>query len=176
MALSDLSCLNDQILDFYLLQERDLALFRQLYGSVEVMKHIGKPLTELQLVASFGRAVDFNHDPLSEKKLFVIRNKRLALPVGITGITVTNKLNRIFEFGVMLLPDFYRKGLAEHISRRVVGWLISSCNAQRIVIEIDTLNIAARKVAEKVGFIPDSENSRYFVFSGDYHERTDRFS
>lgn len=169
MVLSDLSCLNDHILDFHLLQDQDLELFCQLYGSAKVMKYIVEPLTERQLFASFRRAVSFNQDELADKKLIVARHQESALSVGIVGVTLINASDRIFEFGIMLLPDFYHKGLAEQISRRVVSWLVSSCNARRIVIEIDTLNIAARKIAERIGFKPDCENSRYFVLSGDYY-------
>jgi len=174
LVFPDLSCLNDKALGFHLLQDGDYELFSQLYGSAEVMRYIGEPLTSQQLGASFNRAIHFNQDELADKKLIVARDKRLTLSVGVTGVTLLSESDRIFEFGVMLLPGFYHKGLAEHISRRVVGWLISSCYARRIVIEIDTLNISARKVAERIGFKPDCENSRYFVFNGDnYHERTD---
>ncbi|MDX3775817.1 GNAT family protein, partial [Chromatiaceae bacterium AAb-1] len=104
------------------------------------------------------------------ERLFITINCLLSKrAIGIAGFTLhSDGSGKAIEFGVMLIPDYQGQGIAASITLNAVNWIFSSLNIQRVIVEIDGLNIAARKTAEKVGFQPSENDPRFYILTANY--------
>jgi RimJ/RimL family protein N-acetyltransferase len=69
------------------------------------------------------------------------------------------------EVGYGIMPEFRRQGYAAEVARRVRDYGYRDRGFTRLVSYIDPANTASRKVAEKLGAVPDGE----FLMSGKPH-------
>lgn len=76
--------------------------------------------------------------------------------VGSTSIGNISKRDRRAEIGWTWLANAYKgKGYNKSVKLKLLQYLFEECGMQRVELKTDVLNIAARKGAEKAGFVEE---------------------
>jgi RimJ/RimL family protein N-acetyltransferase len=82
---------------------------------------------------------------------------------GVLGFEVANRRSRIADLrGLMLLPAFRGRGLADEAARRLVRHLFLDLDYHRVELECYGFNERAIRHAERVGFIKEGVRRRAY--------------
>lgn len=75
--------------------------------------------------------------------------------------------NSIADIGILIgEKDYWGKGFATESFSAVVYFLLHDVNIRKITAGMISSNIGMRKVAEKIGMIPDGVRNRHYFFEG----------
>lgn len=71
--------------------------------------------------------------------------------IGVAGLRPTNE-NKVFEFGVHLLPNFWHQGFASEAGHHILNWGFNSLDAMEIRAGHNPNNYASKKMLTSLGF------------------------
>lgn len=130
-------------------------LYQQLYQNPSVMKYIGTPLNNEQVVKSFELLIE--RDGLFADQMTMMIHYR-AKYVGL--IQAKLKENH-WSLGIMLLPEYHGKGIAQESHELIIKLIEQSPNFskhQSLLAKCMSANKAANALYRNLGFkLMDSE-------------------
>ncbi|MGW6602193.1 GNAT family N-acetyltransferase [Streptomyces sp. NPDC055036] len=75
--------------------------------------------------------------------------------------------NESCSFRIALVPNAHGRGLGTEATRLIVGYGFEQLSLHRISLEVYTFNPRARRVYEKVGFVPEGVMREALLWEGD---------
>lgn len=131
-------------------QTGDLSVGIKLWGNEEVMKYIEPVLSESQVVLSIERGIE--HYKLHGVQLFAMVLKETNEVIGCCGLSVEDKDEKLYEFGIHIIPEFHHKGFGYEAGKAVLKFA-DTIDYQKIIAACHLENIYSRKLLLKLGFI-----------------------
>ena len=112
-----------------LIDAGDRALYHALYASPEVMRTIGPPRAGADIDAQFGRVLKHNRLATPGHRAWAISAAGSHEPFGLTALLRDG--NRA-EFGIMLLPHAWRRGIASAAVRALLPLAFHGLRLERL--------------------------------------------
>ena len=129
---------------------------------------------------------------IAENQLLQIKNYTFAIEhkssgefMGLFGLKLGNAKYKRAEVWYKIHPDYWKKGFASEILRKVIVFGFESLKLHRIQAGSAVNNVGSIKVLEKAGFIREgrgrqvlplksgwSDNFEYSILESDYHKET----
>lgn len=130
----------------------DLPMAQSLWGNPEVSRfiHAKGTYSPEEVSARLEREMDTQRRfGIQYWPVFLLTS---GVFVGCCGLRPYEKRPGILELGVHLLPDFWRQGLAQEASRRVIDHAFEILNADALFAGHNPGNTASRDLLTRLGF------------------------
>jgi len=144
--------LRSKRLGFRSWREQDLSLAIVLWGDPEVTK----------LIDARPKLSDEDVKQLLEKQIAIERENRIQYwpmflledgeHIGCCGIRPYDPPQRIYELGVHIRSNYWRRGLAEEATSTVIDYAFEKLDAAALFAGHNPHNDASRRLLEKLGF------------------------
>ena len=137
----------------------DQALYRELYCSPKVMRHIGKPLSQIEADKAFATAMTsmapYLSLPTTNNRYmnWTIIESASQEAIGIEGLTWHSTDRTLAEIGIMLLPKSNGKRYPEEAMGALMEYAYQRLNIHRIHAHFAAKNLATERFVKKLGFI-----------------------
>lgn len=142
------------------MRSKDFALHCVLVSNEKVMKMVsGKVMNPGETKDKFGKILQANciHPDLG---YFKITNSQTGNFIGVAKIELREKTSNEAELGYLILPEFWGKGIASKVVKRLMDLAREEKQLKSLYAIIDPDNIPSRKILENNGFI--SKESKEF--------------
>lgn len=133
------------------LESCDRALFHELYGDAETMRHIGRPASRAENAASFRATLQALHQPRRPQFLAVVR-KRDGAAIGICSIRRISTRERSAEIGIMLVRKARGYGYALEARRAFIDAVFRALPIDTIWVQNHKSNVDVARLNAKLGF------------------------
>lgn len=95
-----------------------------------------------------------------------------GVPVGLIGLLGIDKVNEKAEFYISMgEPRFKRKGIATTATEIILEYAFKELALNKVYLNVDSENIAACRLYEKVGFVCEGEFKEDMLFKGKLIDR-----
>lgn len=138
------------------MDERDEALYCRIYTDAELMKHVGEPLTSAAALAGFAKVCRFNREDEFRYRCWAIVERETG---DIAGLAALMGNRERAEFGMMVLPDWQSRGLAQEVVPRLVDLAFEEYGVAETFTRHLVANRAGAAVMRKLGFKPAPESA-----------------
>lgn len=88
--------------------------------------------------------------------------------IGTVGFYRLKKEHHRAEIGYMLLPEYWRKGIATEACLAVLDYGFNTINFHSIEADINPDNIASKAILEKLGFIKEAHFKESYFYDGKF--------
>lgn len=106
----------------------------------------------------------------ADEQLFVIVGVKENKPVGIIRFFNMNNLNRSAELGLLMDPDYRRKGYGTEAARILTLWLFRTRDLNKVYANTSSLNKSAVGMLEKAGFKRDGILRHHYYYDGELRD------
>lgn len=124
------------------------------------MHYIAAPFSYVQTAAMLNTMLRKQKQQQCDSLILLLKNKNSLIEYGISGMPYIDFVNKKAEIGVILLLKFQNIGVALEVMRAIVAKLIA-LEIKTIYMQISPTNKAAILLASKLGFIANTEKTRY---------------
>ena len=141
----------------------DFPDYLRLVSQEEVMKHItGNGLTVDDAQIRFQVALDADQNR-ADMGFLAVKEKATGAFIGLSKIVPFE--NSLTEIGYALLPEFWGKGYASEITKRLIDYAKEQGNIKELIGVVDPENQPSIRVLTKLDFVFYREviNARNFV-------------
>jgi len=128
----------------------DVSVGIKLWGNEEVMKYIEPVLSESQVALSIERGIE--HYKSHGVQLFAMVLKETNEVIGCCGLSVEDKDEKLYEFGIHIIPEFHHRGFGYEAGKAVLKFA-DTIDYKKIIAACHLENIYSRKLLLKLGFI-----------------------
>lgn len=145
--------LEDLRLEKMKMESKDFTLHYLLVSNEKVMKMVsGKIMNPEEARDKFDKILQANrlHPELGYFKITKTLNEEF---IGVAKIELKEKISNEAELGYLILPEFWGKGIAGKVAKRLIELASEEKQLDKLYAIIDPENIPSRKVLEKNGFI-----------------------
>lgn len=132
------------------LEPVDRALFHQLYGDAETMRHIGRAASERENNASFRATLNATRKS-RRPRFFTILKKRGA-PIGLCSIRSISVRDRSAEVGIMLVRSALRRGYGSEALSALVDVTFGALPIDIVWAQYRPANAGIARLIESLGF------------------------
>jgi [ribosomal protein S5]-alanine N-acetyltransferase len=136
-----------------------------------VMKFIGKnPMTTMQEAIDFYNLINdslHNNTGITWAMALIDSPEKM---IGTIGLWRLIKEHFRAEIGYMLMPGYWKKGLAKEAVLRVIQFGFDQMNLHSIEAHIHPKNLASASLLEATGFIREAYFKEHFFFNGAFED------
>ncbi|MDQ3287523.1 MAG: GNAT family N-acetyltransferase [Pseudomonadota bacterium] len=137
----------------------DQALYLALYSDMKVMLHIGSPLTLDAAARGFAEVMRQAGEQAGSLSVWVLSERVSDVRIGI--LALSGKAGgESLELGAMLLPEAQGRGFAAESQAALLDRLFQTTRIRAVWSRNAELNLAARSVRMKLGFLQVSAASQ----------------
>jgi [ribosomal protein S5]-alanine N-acetyltransferase len=136
-------------------QEEDLRRLAELMADSDFMRFSLGPYTRKQTQAVLQKFLTWSQAGLPSPFAVVLRENNDVL--GYCGFLHHSELPDEVEIGYRLDPAYWNRGLITEAARTVRDHAFGDLKLPRVISLIHPENIPSRRVAEKIGLIPEKE-------------------
>ena len=153
------------------LDDADPQQLFKLRADKDVMKHIGKkPMTAIEEAHDFIKMINDLLQENSGITWAMVFKEEPGKLIGTIGLWRLIKEHYRAEIGYMLLPEFWRKGIAKEAIIKVLDYGFNELKLHSVEGKITPLNIASAKTLESTGFIREAYFEEDFLFNGKFED------
>ena len=149
----------------------DIEEIYKMRSDKKVMKFIGKnPITTMQQAIDFYNLVNDsleNNTGITWTIALIDSPKKM---IGTIGLWRVIKEHFRAEIGYMLIPDYWKKGLAKEAVFKVIDYGFDQMNLHSIEAHIHPENSASARLLESTGFIREAYFKEDFFFNGVFED------
>jgi RimJ/RimL family protein N-acetyltransferase len=106
----------------------------------------------------------------SDDTTFLVIESREGDVVGSTSVSRADRRNRVFGYGLALLPPYRRKGFGTEAARLLLRFYFDELGYQRCESEVYAFNESSISFHEKLGFVVEGRRRRAVYTQGTYHD------
>ena len=153
-----------------LIKEDTEQIFK-LRSDENVMKFIGKkPIVSMNEAIDFFNLVDNSLENNFGITWAMALKESPEKMIGTMGLWRLIKENFRAEVGYMLLPQYWKKGLAKEALREVIKYGFDEMKLHSIEAHISPRNTASASLLEKTGFAKEAYFKEDFFFNGTFED------
>jgi ribosomal-protein-alanine N-acetyltransferase len=153
-----------------LIKEDTEQIFK-LRSNENVMKFIGKsPVTSMDEAIAFFDLVNNSLENNSGISWAIALKESPEKMIGTIGLWRLIKENFRAEVGYMLLPEYWKKGLAKEALLKVIDFGFNEMKLHSIEAHISPRNTASALLLEKTGFAKEAYFKEDFYFDGAFED------
>lgn len=131
----------------------DWPLFLRLHQEPEVIRYAFDPPTNEEILQRFHSRLPKWTWESDHWLCLGIFEQESNVPIGVTGLCVTERKEGEIELGYLLLPEFHGKGIGTESLLALLDYIKQSLPVKKIIAIVTDGNLASTKVLEKSGFI-----------------------
>lgn len=131
------------------MQAEDKALFLAVYCNPKVMRQIADPLTETHASAVFSKLINKNPEQRSHYYWVVETSGVPDASAGLGALIIHS--DQSVEVGLMLLPDFSRRGIALKASAALTKYAFEDWRAENILVQHLAANLPVPPIVRAMG-------------------------
>ncbi|MEO8803779.1 MAG: GNAT family N-acetyltransferase [Rudaea sp.] len=131
---------------------RDLALFRNLYGDAETMRHIGRPMPSAQAAGSLRATINAARNT-GGPYFFVIVEGCSERSIGLCSIRGFSARTCRVEAGLMLLRAARGQGYATEALGALIDAAFQSLPIDSVWVQYRPANVIAARLCDALGFV-----------------------
>src|SRR5262249_7704702 len=133
----------------------DLERLAELMANQDFMRFSLGPYTHEQTQGVLNKILGWNQAGVPSQFAVVFRESNKVL--GYCGFLHHPELPDEIEIGYRLDPAYWNRGLITEAARAVRDYAFASLKLPRVISLIHPENIPSRRVAEKIGLVPEKE-------------------
>ena len=137
------------------LAQRDLALFRALYCNAATMRHIGKPMSRADALASLRATLAAARKP-DGPRFFVIAERESRRGIGLCSHRPAIWRKNSAELGIMLVPRARGRGYAHEALQALIRMAFFQLRAKAVWVQYRRANVIMARLCEAAGFETES--------------------
>lgn len=132
----------------------DEPFYCRIYGDVEILRHVGMPLSMERARRSFAAALTHTWAHVPREIFAVLTCADGAEDLGICGLRAIDLQQRRAEAGILLSVPARGRGLAAEALRALLSRTFETLPVDEIAVEYSPYNGAMARLALRAGFTP----------------------
>jgi len=148
----------------------DLEDIHHLHSIFEVdeFNTVGLPKNIEETRQNIKPYVEANEKNLQSKYTWSVKLVETNVFIGLAGISLSNDKFKTGEIFYKLLPDFWGKGYATEVSRKIIETGFENFKLHRITAELAIENIKSKRVLEKSGMVKEGLLRKILPIRGEW--------
>ncbi|AWB67683.1 hypothetical protein C2869_15095 [Saccharobesus litoralis] len=148
------------------LKQSDFELYNALYSNDTVMQYIGPVWSRARVEQEFSLYIAPWFDEEGQWLSYAINYN--SQTVGVVGLKLVSKSDNRRELGYMLLPEFFKLGIAYEAAKAVVDYAFNILGTHKLIAVCDNRNQASKTILNKLGFDQEGLLKEQFKFNGEW--------
>jgi len=131
-------------------QSTDLQAGIDLWGNPQVMNLIEPPLSQGKVAMSIQRGIE--HYEKYQTQLFAMVLKETDAIIGCCGFSCDNFQDKVYEFGVHIMPDHQSKGYGYEAGLAAINYIKDTLEVNQIIAACHVDNLKSEALLKKLKF------------------------
>ncbi|MBL0146612.1 MAG: GNAT family N-acetyltransferase [Chitinophagaceae bacterium] len=151
------------------MEDSDAPALFELRSNAQVMQYVNRPIAQniddaKKLIATIGNLID-NNDAVNWGMAL---KENPSYLIGNIGIFNIKKEDYRAEFGYLLQPDYWRKGLMQEAIEATINFAFNTIHLHSLEAKINPLNAASAGILEKNNFVKEAHFKEDHFWEGQF--------